>query len=173
MLARYLTRQPSGSDIITGRAGTETPLSYDDAAALGTILARHRDILVADTGNASHSASWRWAIAAAHAVVVPVPLRRDAAVAAHRTLAAIAATRPAALTRTVVVITDGPGDAPMVETEAVDTFAALRVPVCRMPFDPLFASGERIALTQLRQETRTALIVLAATVVDLMASAVD
>ncbi|WP_257015916.1 ParA family protein [Rhodococcus sp. ACS1] len=83
-LARFLTRQPAGSDIIAGRAGADSPLRYDDAAALGAILGRHRDVLVADTGNASHAESWRWAITAAHAVIVPVPLRRDAAVAAQR-----------------------------------------------------------------------------------------
>lgn len=105
-------------------------------------------------------------------VVIPVPLRRDAAVAAQRTLSAIAAVRPDVLSRTIVVITDGPGDAPMVETEAVDAFSALGVAVCRMPFEPLFASGERIALSQLRRETRDALTVLAAKAVDLMAGAV-
>ncbi|MFC9838871.1 ParA family protein [Rhodococcus sp. NPDC127530] len=171
-LARFLTRQPAGSDIIAGRAGADSPLRYDDAAALGAILGRHRDVLVADTGNSSHSGSWRWAITAAHAVIVPVPLRRDAAVAAQRTLATIAAVRPDVLARTVVVITAGPGDVPMVETEAVDAFSALRVPVCRMPFEPLFASGERIALSQLHRKTQDALTVLAATVVDLMAGAV-
>lgn len=171
-LARFLTRQPSGSDVVAGRAGAETSLSFEDAAALAAIIGRHRELLVADTGNSSLAGSWRWAITAAHAVVVPVPLRRDAAVAAQRTLATIGAVRPDVLARTVVVITDGPGDAPMVETEAVDAFSALRVTVCRMPFEPLFAAGERIALTQLRRETRDALTVLAATVVDLMAGAV-
>ncbi|MFF2115387.1 ParA family protein [Rhodococcus koreensis] len=83
-LARFLTRQPAGSDIIAGRAGADSPLRYDDAAALGAILGRHRDVLVADTDNSSHAESWRWAITAAHAVIVPVPLRRDAAVAAQR-----------------------------------------------------------------------------------------
>ncbi|BAH47040.1 ParA family protein [Rhodococcus sp. NPDC019627] len=169
-LARYLTRQPSGSDIIAGRDGADSPLSYDDAAALGAILGRHRDVLVADTGNSSHDGSWRWAITAAHAVILPVPLRRDAAAAAQRTLATIAAVRPDVLARTVVVITAGPGDVPMVETEVVNALPALRV--CRMPFEPLFASGERIALSQLRRETQDALTVLAATVVDLMAGAV-
>ncbi|GAA4491021.1 hypothetical protein GCM10023094_55180 [Rhodococcus olei] len=171
-LARFLTRQPSGSYVIAGRPGAETPLGRDDAAALGAILGQHRDVLIADTGNSSHAGSWRWAIAAAHAVVVPVPLRRDAAAAAQRTLAAITANRPDVMPRTIVVITDGPGDAPIVETEAVDAFSALGVPVCRMPYDPLFASGERIALTHLRPQTRDALTVLAATVVGLMAGAV-
>lgn len=172
-LARYLTRQPCGSYVIAGQAGALSPLSYEDAAAVGTILGRHREVLLADTGNSSYCGSWRWAITAAHAVVVPVPLRRDAAVAAQRTLAAISVVRPDVLARTVVVITDGPGDAPMVETEAVEAFTALGVPVCRMPFEPLFASGERIALAQLRRQTRAALTVLASTVVDLMAGAVD
>ncbi|MGW5148252.1 ParA family protein [Rhodococcus koreensis] len=169
-LARYLTRQPSGSDIIVGQAGTEKPLTYDDATALGAILGRHRDVLVADTGNSSHAGSWRWAITAAHAIIVPVPLRRDAAAAAQRTLATIAAIRPDVLTSTVVVITAGPGDVPMVETEVVNALPALRV--CRMPFEPLFASGERIALSQLQRQTQDALTALAATVVDLMADAV-
>ncbi|ROZ42679.1 ParA family protein [Rhodococcus sp. WS3] len=172
-VARFLTRQPAGSDIVTGRVGVDATLTYKEAAALGMILGRHRDLLVTDTGNSSLSASWQWAIRASHVVVIPVPLRRDAAVAAQRTLSTIAAVRPDVLARTVVVITDGPGDAPMVETEAVDAFSALGVPVCRMPFEPLFASGERIALSQLRRETRDALTVLAATAVDLMVGAVD
>ncbi|TCN53490.1 MinD-like ATPase involved in chromosome partitioning or flagellar assembly [Rhodococcus sp. SMB37] len=163
-LTRYLTRQPSGSYVVAGKADAATPLSFQDAATLGAILERHYDLLLADTGNASHSGSWQWAITAAHTVVVPVPLRRDAAVAAQRTLTAISAVRPDVLARTVVVVTDGPGDAPMVETEAVEAFTALGVSVCRMPFEPVFASGERIAYSQLRRETRDALTVLAATV---------
>ena len=172
-LARYLARQPSGSDVAAGLAGAIAPLSYTEAATVGAVLGRHRDVLVADTGNSSLSESWRWAITAAHAVIVPVPLRFDAAAAAERTLNTYAAVRPDVLSRTIVVITDGPGDAPMVETDTVDAFAALGVPVCRMPFEPLFASGERIALTGLRRETRDALTVLAATVVDRMAVAVS
>lgn len=172
VLTRYLTRQPSGSYAIAGRPGAEAPLGYDEAATLGAILSRHREVLVADTGNSSHSGAWQWAITAAHAVLVPVPLRFDAAAAAQRTLNTIAANRPEVLARTIVVIANGPGDAPMVETDTVEAFSKLGVPVCRMPFEPLFASGERIALTQLRRETRDALTVLAATVVDRMAGAV-
>lgn len=172
-LTRYLTRQPNGSYVVAGPTGAATPLSYDDAAMLAAILGRHYDLLLADTGNATHSGSWQWAIASAHAVIVPLPLRRDAAVAAQRTLAAISAVRPDVLARTVVVITDGPGDAPMVETDVVEAFTELGVPVCRMPFEPLFASGERIALSHLRRDTQDALTVLAATVVHLMAGAVD
>ncbi|WP_138998889.1 ParA family protein [Rhodococcus zopfii] len=169
VLTRYLTRQPCGSYVVAGSAGAAAPVSYDDAATLAAILGHHYDLLLADTGNSRHAGSWRWAITAAHTVIVPVPLRRDSAVAAQRTLAAIHAVHPDVLARTVVVITEGPGDVPMVETHAVDAFSALGVPVCRMPFEPLFASGERITLSQLRRDTCEALTVLAATVVDLIA----
>lgn len=172
-MSRYLTRQPSGAYIAAGPTTTAAPLSADDAATLATILGRHYDLLIADTGNATHAGSWQWAATAAHTVIVPVPLRRDSAVAAHRTLTTLATIRPDALTRAVVVIADGPTDVPRVETEIVDAFCALGVPVCRMPFEPLFASGERITLPQLRRDTQNALTVLAATVLHRMATATD
>ena len=175
-LSRYLVRQPSGEDIIAGnQTNTTTALGYDDGRSLANVLAQHREILIADTGNSRLAGSWQWAAAAANVLVVPVPLRRDAAAAAHRMLLDIIATAgPDALARTVVVITDGPGDAPMVETEAVDAFVELGVhAVLRMPFEPLFASGERIAANQLRRNTTDAMTLLAATVIGLIAGAPD
>ncbi|WFR70928.1 hypothetical protein P9209_15965 [Prescottella defluvii] len=62
---------------------------------------------------------------------------------------------------------------PTVENEVVEVLAQSQVRVCRMPFEPLFASGERITVAQLRWEIPDALTVLAATVVDLMAGAVS
>ncbi|WP_240918869.1 hypothetical protein [Rhodococcus sp. 14C212] len=168
-LTRYLARQPSGEDTLAAGTDTARASSYDDVDRLAALLGRYRELLVVDTGNSHLADRWRWAIAAAHAVIVPVPLRHDAAAAAQRTLHTMAATRSDVLTRTVVVITDGPGDAPVVETDAVDAFTALGVPVCRMPFEPRFASGDRITLRGLRRPTRDALTVLAATAVELMA----
>ncbi|WP_342661611.1 hypothetical protein Rruber_05414 (plasmid) [Rhodococcus ruber] len=167
-VARSLTRQPSGEDALAAGAGTECAWSCDDVDRLVALLGRYRELLVVDTGNSHLADTWRWAIAAAHAVLVPVPLRHDAAAAAHRTLHTMTTVRPDVLARTVVIITDGPGDAPGVETDAVDAFTHLGVPVCRMPFEPQFASGERITLGALRRPTRDALTVLAATAVDLL-----
>ena len=175
-LSRYLVRQPSGEDIIVGSlTNTAAALGYDDGRSLANVLAQHREILIADTGNSSLAGSWQWAAAAANVLVVPVPLRRDAAAAAHRMLLdRIASVGSDVLACTVVVITDGPGDAPMVETEAVDAFVELGVgAVLRMPFEPLFASGERIAANELRRNTTDALTVLAATVIGLIAGAPD
>ncbi|QIX53904.1 chromosome partitioning protein [Rhodococcus sp. DMU1] len=168
-LTRYLARQPSGEDALAAGADTDRASGYDDVDRLAALLGRYRELLVVDTGNSHLADRWRWAIAAAHAVIVPVPLRHDAAAAAQRTLHTMATVRSDVLTRSVVVITDGPGDAPVVETAAVDAFTALGVPVCRMPFEPRFAAGDRITLRGLRRPTRDALAVLAATAVELMA----
>ena len=172
VLGRHLTRQPSGEDIIAGHkdltAAQHAGLGGDDAAALATILARHREILVADTGNNPLAGSWQWAVSQADALVVPVPLRRDAATAAHRMLLDLAAAHPGRPDRTVVIITDGPGDTPMVESDAVDAFIALGVQVLRMPYEPLFAGGERILPSHLRHTTTDSLTVIAATIVDLI-----
>ncbi|WP_225731085.1 MULTISPECIES: ParA family protein [unclassified Nocardia] len=173
-LSRYLTRQPTGDDILAGRQGLTgtAPLDADQAAALDAILSQQREILVADTGNNQLAGSWQWAISHADVLVVPVPLRRDAAIAAVRMLVDIAQIDPVVLTRTVVVVTDGPGDQPMVETEAVDAFVQLDVArVLRMPYEPLFAGGERILPDHLRPTTTESLTVIAATVVELMTTA--
>lgn len=171
ILARYLVRQPDGSDIIAGVPEDVGSLTFDDAQELGQVLAQHRELLIADTGNTTIAGSWQWAVQAASALVVPVPLRRDSATAAHRMLMDHPKTNgPDALARTIIVITDGPGDAPMVESEVVEAFHEVGIQrIVRMPFEPLFASGERIVSNKLRRETTTALDVLAAMTIGLIA----
>lgn len=174
MLSRYLARQPGGEDIVAGNDGAKgAGLGYDDVNSVAQILSQHREILIADTGNNRLAGSWQWATSHANVLIVPVPLRRDAAAAAHRMLLDLAATAgPAILSRTIVVITDGPGDAPMVEIEAVDAFLDAGVhSVRRMPFEPMFASGERIVPSQLLRSTTESLTVVASTVIDLIAHA--
>ncbi|QSE88081.1 ParA family protein (plasmid) [Rhodococcus pseudokoreensis] len=169
MLRQYLTQQPSGADVVIG--GAATPLGYDQAQALGMVLSQHRDLIVADTGNSILADSWQWVAGAAHVALIPVPIRTDAAIGAQRTLKALAAVRPDLLSRTVIVITDGPGDIPADEHDIVERFSNLAVPVCRMPYEPRFAGGKRIALPQLRRPTQDALTVLAATAIGLMGHA--
>lgn len=172
-LSRYLARQPGGDDIVAGSSGAGgVGFSYHDAEAIGRIMSAHREILIADTpGNATLSGGWQWATANAHALIVPVPMRHDTAEPGHKMLTDLAATYgPEILARTIVVITDGPGDDPKVESSAVEAFRELHVhEVARMPYEPKFASGGRIAASQLLPATATALSVLAAMVVDLIA----
>lgn len=172
-LSRHLARQPGGDDIVAGSSGAGgVGFSYHDAEAIGRIMSAHREILIADTpGNATLSGGWQWATANAHALIVPVPLRHDTADPGHTMLNDLAAIYGSAiLARTIVVITDGPGDNPVVETTAVDAFLELHVhEVVRMPFEPKFASGERIVASQLRPTTTAAVTALAAKIVGLIA----
>lgn len=165
-LSHYLSRQPSGDDILAGTRTLDTALTHDDAAQLARTLAHHRELLIADTGTNHLTGAWRWAVTTASVLIVPVPLRRDAAVAAHRMLADLGGT---AISGTLVLITDGPGDQPLVETEAVEAFLELGVlRVLRMPFEPVFAGGERIVPTTLRRTTVDSLTTIAATAIDVL-----
>ncbi|MBC7299811.1 MAG: ParA family protein [Nocardia sp.] len=171
-LSRYMTRQPTGEDIIAGGAtypSNGRGIGFDDAAQLAEAVSHHREILIADTGNNRLAGGWQWALHSASVVVVPVPLRRDAAVAAHRMLLDAAETADDALfARTLVIITDGPGDQPMVEEEAVEAFVGLGIRVLRMPYEPLFANGERIVPSQLRRATTDSLTNIASWVIELI-----
>ncbi|MFD6356727.1 ParA family protein [Nocardia tengchongensis] len=169
-LSQFLTRQPGGEDVIVGYQGlTGQTLELEQVELLGELLAPHREMLVADTGNNGLSGAWQWAVANSSALVVPVPLRRDAAVGAQQMLADIALIDSAAMSRTLVIVTDGPGDAPLIETEVVDAFLALDVAkVLRMPYEPLFASGERIVPSQLQPTTTESMTVIAAAVVEVI-----
>lgn len=170
MLSQYLTRQPRGGDILVGSSGDSgAAFSYDEAAEVGRILSDHREILIADTGNSRVAGGWRWATDHADVLLVPMPLRLDVDVL--KMLKFLKARHGAAiLDRTIVLITDGPGDAPVVEVPEVENLRELGVHrFARMPYEPKFASGGPIALPQLLPATATALTVLAAMVVDLIA----
>ncbi|WCT06174.1 ParA family protein [Rhodococcus qingshengii] len=169
-LSQYLTRQPRGGDILAGSSGASgAAFSYDDAAEIGRILSAHREILIADTGNVFLSGGWKWATENADVLLVPMPLREDIDLIDMLTLLTVRH-GTAILDRTIVLITDGPGDAPGVEVPEVEKLRDLGVHrFARMPYEPKFASGGPIALPQLLPATATALTVLAAMVVDLIA----
>ena len=173
-LSQYSPANQAGmTSSLATTAPTDRVSDTTTPQAAARILSQHREILIADTGNNRLAGSWRWAASHADVLLVPVPLRRDAAAAAHRMLLDLAGTAgPAMVARPIVVITDGPGDAPMVEIHAVDAFLDAGVhSVARMPFEPLFASGERISPSKLRRSTTEALTVVASTVIDLIAHA--
>lgn len=169
-LSQYLVRQASGEDVLAGRPDVDYDLGYEQAATIGSLLSRHRDLLIVDTGNGALAGRWRWSITAATVVLVPIPLRADAASVARRTLPSIAATRQDGLASVIVVITDGPGDNPTVESDVVEGLVVNDGvgAVVRMPYEPTFASGARITLDNLNPDTRDALTALGATALRLM-----
>jgi cellulose biosynthesis protein BcsQ len=169
-LGRYLVRQPSGEDVLTGRDDERIDLGYEQAQALGSLLSRFRDLLIVDTGNAENSGRWQWAVGTAQVVLIPVPLRADVVAVARRMVGRIAARRPHGLTGVMVVITDGPGDTPDIEAGEIEQLTrgdGIDV-VLRMPYEPVFASGQPITADDLALPTRDALTRLGARVITAM-----
>ncbi|MGB7237796.1 MAG: hypothetical protein WBD41_17700 [Rhodococcus sp. (in: high G+C Gram-positive bacteria)] len=171
-LGRYLVRQPSGEDVLTGRDDERIDLGYEQAQALGSLLSRFRDLLIVDTGNAENSGRWQWAVSTAQVVLIPVPLRADVVAVARRMIGRIAARRPHGLSGVMVVITDGPGDTPDIEAGEIEQLTrndGIDV-VLRMPYEPAFASGQPITAENLALPTRDALTRLGARVVTAMSN---
>lgn len=159
MLSRYLTRQPSGEDVLIGRDDVGFDLGFDDADALATLLSQFRDLLIVDTGNGENAGRWQWAVVTAQVVLIPVPLRADVVAVARRMIGRIAARRPQGLAGVMVIITDGPGDTPDIEADQIEQLTrgdGIEV-VLRMPYEPVFASGQPITSASLALPTRDAL----------------
>ncbi|MBJ7323774.1 MAG: ParA family protein [Rhodococcus sp.] len=159
MLSRYLTRQPSGEDVLIGRDDVGFDLGFDDADALATLLSQFRDLLIVDTGNGENAGRWQWAVVTAQVVLIPVPLRADVVAVARRMIGRIAARRPLGLAGVMVIITDGPGDTPDIEADQIEQLTrgdGIEI-VLRMPYEPVFASGQPITSDSLALPTRDAL----------------
>lgn len=159
MLSRYLTRQPSGEDVLIGRDDVGFDLGFEDADALATLLSQFRDLLIVDTGNGENAGRWQWAVVTAQVVLIPVPLRADVVAVARRMIGRIAARRPHGLAGVMVIITDGPGDTPDIEADQIEQLTrgdGIEV-VLRMPYEPVFASGQPITSDHLALPTRDAL----------------
>ncbi|TSD94819.1 hypothetical protein FOS14_19445 [Skermania sp. ID1734] len=151
---RHLTRQSAGVDILGGRPSgvDEIPLDASDMAVVVTALRRVRDVVVADSDAVPNDAVWGPLAAAADVLLIPVPLLTTDDVTARTVeqLQAIAAVSPQLIPRTCVLVTDVPGhDGLEVEYDFVEAVLAVEADgasprVCRMPYDPWFASSDRL-----------------------------
>ncbi|MGW0021618.1 MinD/ParA family ATP-binding protein [Rhodococcus sp. NPDC003382] len=175
-LAAYLRLQPTHDEILAG----DTDSSYDnvigenECAALGAVLRRHRDLLIVDTATTPQAGAWQWAVRHADVLVVPLPMRRDMAQHAYAMLDGL---RKRGLEHlvcsAVVLLCATPGSDPNLETAIVDEFDALGVQTyVRVPFEPVFATGERITLEALSQSSIIAWTNVAAMVTDALAEAI-
>ncbi|WP_405136643.1 MinD/ParA family protein [Nocardia sp. NBC_01388] len=168
-LARFLQRQPTLDEIL---ASDQTPggsvcIGRDECAAILAVLRRHREIVVADTGNNDRAEGFRWAVANATQLVVPVIGRRDVIVSALRLLDGIAEDGHEDLAARAVIALCGDGP---VQTEVADTLAAAGITrVVPVPFDPVLASGERIVVSRLGRPSVRAWTEVAAMVADSVA----
>ncbi|MBF6137215.1 ParA family protein [Nocardia puris] len=168
-LARFLQRQPTLDEVL---ASDQTPggsvcIGREECAAILAVLRRHREMVVIDTGTNDRASGFRWAVAHATQLVVPVIGRRDVIVSALRLLDGLAEDGYEQLaSRAVIALCEaGPQ-----YRDVADTLAAAGITrIVRVPFDPTLASGDRIVLTRLARHSMRAWTEVAATVVDTVA----
>ncbi|WJJ14697.1 AAA family ATPase (plasmid) [Prescottella equi] len=169
-LASYLRRQPTRDEILAGDTDSshDEMLGWDECAALAAVLRRHRDLLIVDTATNPQAPAWLWAVHHADLLVVPLPLRRDMAQHAHAMLDALNKRGLQHLVRTaVVLLCETPGANLALEDIVVSEFETLGVEsFVRVPYEPAFASGERLGLDALGQSSIEAWTNVAALVVE-------
>ncbi len=118
--------------------------------------------------------AWQWAVRHADVLVVPLPMRRDMAQHAYAMLDGLRKRGFEHLVRSAIVLLCAtPGSDPNLETAIVDEFDSLGVQTyVRVPFEPVFATGERITLEALSQSSIIAWTNVAAMVTDALAEAI-
>ena len=179
-LGHYLRLQPTHDEVLASDSSTsrQSGIGWDECAALMAVLRRHRDLIIVDTGNNATASNWQWAVQHSDMLVIPLPLRRDMAILTMNMLDGIIARGYEHLVRSALVLTVVlPGDKDSVdaalrlEGKLEQEFAALGGVgrIMRVPYEPKFASGERIHYHELGQATVEAYTNVAAEIADRLA----
>ncbi|MEU2004514.1 MinD/ParA family protein [Rhodococcus sp. NPDC019627] len=173
-LGNYLRLQPTLDEVLAADNSTtrERGIGWDECAALMAVLRRHRDLIFIDTGNNPLAANWLWAVEHSDLLVVPLPLRTDMAKQAYRMLDGLAARGLDELVRSALILTTAtPESDPGLEASVLEEFGRLGVQniIRGVPYEPQFASGNRIAYDRLAQTTIEAYTNIAAEIADLLA----
>lgn len=176
-LAAYLRRQPTRDEVLAGDTDSshDETLGWNECAAIAAVLRRHRDLMFVDTANNPQAPSWQWAVQNCDLLVVPLPMRSDMAGQAYAMLEGLAKRGFEHVVRgAVVLLCATPGASPALEDRIVTGFEALGVETfVRMPYEPTFATGERIDLDRLTQESVEAWTNVAAIVADRLGEALN
>lgn len=168
-LARFLQRQPTLDEILASdqTPGGSVSIGREECAAILAVLRRHREMVVVDTGSNDRADGFRWAVANATQLVIPIIARRDVIVSALRLLDGIAEDGHEELAARAVIalcVTGSDHD------DLTETLAAAGISrIVRVPFDPVLAGGERIVLSRMVRNSVRAWTEVAATVADSVA----
>jgi MinD-like ATPase involved in chromosome partitioning or flagellar assembly len=169
----HLGRTDSGLWLLTGPTGADPAPRLDLPAYRAAVaaLSRFFAVLVTDCGPDPASRLNLGVLEDAHALALVAPATVDGLLSTHQTIARLRQTSAALLPRTVVVLTSQSPD-----TEAVDlkrgtrTLASQGVRVARLPYDRHLAAGARLRPRLLGERTATAVIGLAADLLDFAVS---
>ena len=174
-LAGFLRRQPTRDEVLAGDTDSshDDMLGWDECAAVAAVLRRHREVMFVDTANNPQASSWRWAVQNSDLLVVPLPIRTDMADKAYGMLKGLLKRGFEDIVRgAVVLLCATPGSSAALEERIVTNFEELGVELfVSVPYDPFFATGERIELDRLTQESVEAWTNVAAMVADRLAEA--
>ncbi|WP_216917664.1 MinD/ParA family ATP-binding protein [Nocardia noduli] len=169
-LGRFLLAQPTGDEILASDQSSKRRemIGAHECAAILAVLARHRTMVVLDTGNNERSDAFTWSLEHATGLVIPLTYRRDAAHMVLRALDGIAARgHEHLITSAVVVLAEGSAVNPAARHAVHEALARAEITrITHVPFDPDLASGERIVLSRLAEPTVRAWTQVAATVAD-------
>lgn len=174
-MSALLTRQDEGHEVLgTTLDGTHehTEIGAAECAAIMAVLRRHRDLLLIDTGTNTYAPAWQWSVTHADELVIPVPLRPDAAKAAYLMCHRLRTEGYGDLVASArVLLTATPASSPALETDISESLFELGVTrFSRLPYDPVLASGDRLRASSVSPVTTRAFITLAAHVADDLAA---
>ncbi|MET3960055.1 MinD-like ATPase involved in chromosome partitioning or flagellar assembly [Rhodococcus sp. OAS809] len=173
-LGRYLRLQPTHDEVLAADISTtrDRGIGWDECAAIMAVLRRHRNLIFVDTGNNPVAPNWLWAVQHSNLLVVPLPLRRDMAKMALQMLEGIADRGYGHLVRSAIILTVvTPGSDPSLEADIEEEFGRLGVTnIIRVPYEPSFATGERIVYDRLLPSTTEAYTNVAAEIADSLAA---
>lgn len=163
---RCMSRQPDSYEWVLASDPTTTEaMSVEDFERIHTILRRFYPLLVIDTGNAELASSWRSSVAAADLLVVPMKWKTDHIGAAAAMLTDMRRRGEQIAGRTVIVGTNGPGEAnELARAEALRFFDGL--PIIEIPVDAAL-NEPIISWEKLQPATQTAYETLGATLIRL------
>ena len=173
-LGAFLRKQPTTEEVLASDNSSTRPraIGAAECATVMSVLRRHRSLVVVDTGNDDLAENWRWVTSHADVLVVPLTIRRDAAATVTQMLRGLSARGLDELVATAVVAIAATPESSAGDRAAIiaDLQAAGIRRVFEMPYEPAFASGDRIVPEQLSQSTTSAYTALAAEVADTIAA---
>ena len=167
MLAAFLRRQPTREHILASDDSPEhmDQIGFDECADIYNVLARHYELVVADTGNNERAGNWKWTAHHAQQLVIPLPYREDTAKIVGGMIDRLAAAgRRDLVDAALVVASTAPHGTEPGIGEVVRAFLDAKgiTRIVEVPYDPILAgrSGrvvqDRLAPATTRAWTRVA-----------------
>lgn len=158
-LEAFLRRQPTNDEILASdiTSARHAGMGAAECAAIAAVLRRHRSGVVIDTGNDDLQPNWQWVTAHADQLVIPITVRKDAAVLVASMLDGLIARGLGEKVATAIVVMGAqPGADPAVAEAINDQLVAAGIAaehIVAMPWEPAFDGGDRLSYTDLAPDT--------------------